>query len=461
MREKQHDMAVNLLDKYNVPAPRYTSYPTVPYWQAEPPTQAEWIGAVQDAFRQNDEISLYIHLPYCERLCTYCGCNKRITRNHAVEGPYVDDLLREWELYCQILPGRPVIREIHLGGGTPTFFSPRQLRRLIEGILERADVSSRHEFGFEAHPNSTTPEHLATLYELGFRRLSIGVQDLDDEILELINRQQTIEDVERVTRQARALGYTSINYDLIFGLPRQTEAHIRRDMAFVAEWLPERLAFYSYAHVPWIKPSQRAYSEADLPKGKEKRKLYELGRQLLEAAGYVEIGMDHFARKSDSLYRAMSQGILHRNFMGYTPLYTRLSIGLGASAIGDTWTAFMQNEKHVEDWQARVRKGEFPIMRGHLLSGDDLVLRRHILNIMCAMETEWHDQSDTCVALFEGLARMEELVADGLVVIEETEKGGRLRVTPQGRPFLRNICLALDAHYWARQPQGQLFSQVV
>ncbi len=452
---------INLLDKYNVPAPRYTSYPTVPYWQEEPPAEAVWIEAVRDAFRQNGQLSLYIHLPYCERLCTFCGCNKRITRNHAVEAPYVDTLLREWEMYVRILPGRPLIREIHLGGGTPTFFAPSQLERLIRGICASADIAEPHEFGFEAHPASTTPEHLHALYELGFRRLSIGVQDLDDEILALINRHQTREQVVQVTQLARRIGYTSINYDFIFGLPRQTEAHIRRNMAFVARWRPERLAFYSYAHVPWIKPSQRAYSEADLPRGVEKRKLYELGRSLLEAAGYAEIGMDHFALESDSLYRAMQQGLLHRNFMGYTPLYTRLSIGLGASAISDTWTAFVQNEKKVEDWQARVLRDSFPILRGHLLSRDDLILRRHILNIMCRMETTWSGRHDASEALFAGLARLEPLVADGLVVVEADGAGGRLRVMPKGRPFLRNVCMALDARYWARQPRGRLFSEVV
>ncbi len=454
-------MSVNLLDKYNVPAPRYTSYPTVPYWQKEPPDERTWIAAVQEAFEHSKELSLYIHLPFCERLCTYCGCNKRITRNHAVEGPYVDALLQEWELYLRILPAKPVVREIHLGGGTPTFFAPAQLQRLLRGILDTVSVSDRYEFGFEAHPNSTTAEHLHVLYDLGFRRLSIGVQDLDPDILALINRVQTTEQLAQLTNLARQIGYTSINYDLIFGLPRQQPHHIRRNVEWVRTWRPERLAFYSYAHVPWIKPSQRAYSEDDLPKGKAKRALYELGRQLLEEAGYAEIGMDHFALPTDSLYRAMERGTLHRNFMGYTPIYTSLTIGLGTSAISDTWTAFMQNEKRVEDWQRRVRAGRFAIMRGHLLSWDDLVLRRHILNLMCHMETSWHDRTDQNVALFAGLARVEELISDGLVRIEETSTGGRLVVTPKGRPFLRNVCLALDAHYWRHQPQGQLFSQVI
>jgi len=451
-------MDFTLLDKYNVPAPRYTSYPTVPYWQEETaPGEKAWQQHVINAVNRNREISLYVHLPYCESLCTYCGCNKRITKNHQVESSYIDSVLREWSLYLQLFPERPVLRELHLGGGTPTFFSPANLERLVQGILKRVELPKQYEFGFEAHPGSTTHEHLRVLRELGFRRLSIGVQDFAPEILEIINRHQSLEQVQEVTQWARDLGYRSINYDLIFGLPLQTKEHIRKTVSTLESLRPERIAFYSYAHVPWIKPSQRAYSEADLPRGKEKRALYELGRELLEASGYIEIGMDHFALPHDSLYQAMENGTLHRNFMGYTPFFTRLSIALGASGISDSWDAYIQNEKQIETYRERVGRGELPIMRGHRLSEEDEILRTHILRLMCRFHTQWADPAEQCPALFEGLERMEELESDGLV----TRYDKRVEVTERGRPFLRNICMALDGRYWRRQPEGKLFSQVV
>lgn len=450
-------MQSQLLDKYNVPAPRYTSYPTVPYWQEEAPTQESWRGRVLTAFSQCQEVSLYIHLPYCEQLCTYCGCNKRITRNHQVEEPYLQTVLQEWKMYSALLPQRPVVREIHLGGGTPTFFQPANLAHFLQELLADVDLADEYEMGFEAHPFSTTYDHLAVLRELGFRRISIGVQDFAPEILQIINRQQTEEQVAQVTQWARDLGYTSINYDLIFGLPLQTAEHIRTTMDKLAVLKPERIAFYSYAHVPWVKPSQRAYSEADLPQGAEKRALYELGRDLLQEMGYVEIGMDHFALPTDALALAMEAGTLHRNFMGYTPYYSRLSIALGASSISDSWDAYIQNEKKIEDYTAAVEAGRFPISKGHLLTDEDQLLRQHILDIMCRFGTEWQTEDRQCAALYEGLDRLPELEHDGLLHLLP----GQLQVTEMGRPFLRNICMALDARYWRKQPEGMLFSQTV
>ncbi len=450
-------MQSELLKKYNVPAPRYTSYPTVPYWQKDAPSQAEWQKSVLEAFSEDDGISLYIHLPYCENLCTYCGCNKRITKQHSVEEPYIETVLKEWQLYVGLLVGRPRLRELHLGGGTPTFFSPANLHRLISGILKDVDLTEAYEFGFEAHPNSTSKGHLEVLADLGFRRLSIGIQDFDQDILQLINRHQTYKQVVEVTREARKLGYTSINYDLIFGLPRQSPEHIRQTMEKLQVLRPERIAFYSYAHVPWIKPSQRAYSEADLPKGEEKRQLYELGRELLEDLGYREIGMDHFALPEDELYQALETGSLHRSFMGYTPYNTRLNLALGASSISDSWDIYVQNEKSIEAYTDRVEQGEFPITKGHVLSREDQILRRHILNIMCRFETHWSCLGLQTSALEEGLRRLPELESDQLVELFE----GRLKVTPAGLPFLRNICMALDARYWRKQPEGSLFSMAV
>ena len=446
----------NLLSKYNVPAPRYTSYPTVPYWNSAPPSEEAWQQSVRNRSRQTSDISLYIHLPYCENLCTYCGCNKRITKNHAVEKPYLESVLAEWDMYLKLFDRLPVISSLHLGGGTPTFFQPDNLEFLMSNLLSRATLTDGCELSFEAHPHNTTFAHLDTLANWGFRRISIGVQDFSDKILQLINRRQTVREVERVTMEARALGYNSINYDIIYGLPQQTADDIRRNAAKIRELQPDRIAFYSYAHVPWIKPSQRAYSEKDLPTGKAKRKLYELGRSLLEEEGYREIGLDHFALPSDELFTAQRAGTLHRNFMGYTPRDTALSIGLGASAISDSWDVYTQNEKHIETYREVVSEGRIPILRGHALTGEDQVLREHIRNLMCRMETSWVDPKLQSAGWYAGLDRLQEFLADDLIELNPF----RLRVKPSGRPFLRNICMAFDARYWAKQPDGKLFSNV-
>jgi oxygen-independent coproporphyrinogen-3 oxidase len=450
-------MIADLLNKYNIAAPRYTSYPTVPYWQKEKPSEAAWLDRVKVAFDKNKEISLYIHLPYCESLCTYCGCNKRITKNHAVELPYINAVINEWKLYLTALPEKPIIKELHFGGGTPTFFSPGNLAYLLEGIFSLAEVAENHAFSFEAHPFSTTVEHLEALKAYGFNRISMGVQDFDEKILKAINRNQTIEQVENITKQARKMGYESVNFDLIFGLPFQTKSNIIQNMQKVEELLPERIAFYSYAHVPWIYPGQRAYAESDLPKGEEKRALYELGKKLLLELGYEEIGFDHFALPTDELSITFKEGKLNRNFMGYTPFNTQLNLALGVSAISDSWTAFAQNEKKIETYMDRVNAGELPFFRGHLLNKEDQILRRHILNLICRFETSWEEDSMECEGLYAALERMEEFEKDKMIKLSTF----KLEVTAIGKPFIRNICLALDTHYWAKQPEGALFSQVV
>ena len=447
----------HLIQKYHVPAPRYTSYPTVPYWDTEPPVISDWIKSVQLSFNQSnstDGISLYVHLPFCESLCTYCGCNTRITKNHQVEDPYINALLKEWQMYCDVLEGKPLIKEIHLGGGTPTFFSHQNLHRLVSGLLARADVHPNAEFSFEAHPNNTTRDHLQTLYDLGFRRLSLGIQDFDRKVQFVINRMQSFEQVKSVTDQAREIGYSSINFDLIYGLPLQRLSGLEETIQKVITLLPDRIAFYSYAHVPWVKPGQRRYTEEHLPSPEVKQQLYELGRAMLTTAGYEEIGMDHFALRSDSLYQALQSGRLHRNFMGYTHQYTQLMISLGVSSISDTWFAFAQNVKKVEDYIELVNHNVFPIFKGHILSPDDLIIRKHILNLMCAGETSWTDDPEPGGALSMGLERVQELVKDGLA---ETTCNG-LEVTPAGKRFLRNICMAFDARLYANQPATQLFS---
>jgi len=449
---------MTLLEKYNVAAPRYTSYPTVPHWDNKL-TEEQWTHSVKETFSKTnleDGISIYIHLPFCESLCTYCACNTRITINHGVEEPYINALLEEWDLYLHLFNDVPRIKELHLGGGTPTFFSPVNLEKLIRGILDKVIVCESAEFSFEGHPNNTTGEHLQTLYNMGFRRVSFGIQDLDEKVQLAINRIQPLENVKQVVKEAREIGYTSINFDLVYGLPFQTQEGIKSTLNSVIQLKPERIAFYSYAHVPWLKPGQRMFTEHDLPEGDQKRALYACGLELFKAAGYEDVGMDHFALPSDSLYTAFQNKTLHRNFMGYTSNYTQLMIGLGTSSISDSWGAFAQNVKGVEEYLDIVSKNSLPIAKGHLLTNEDKIIRKHILNLMCHYETSWLTDSSDYSVLKEGLKRCESLQADGLIKIESNH----LYVMEEGRSFLRNICLCFDAHYWLSAPKSGVFSNV-
>jgi oxygen-independent coproporphyrinogen-3 oxidase len=450
---------LQLIQKYNVAGPRYTSYPTVPYWEENLDIQ-QWCNTVKqifDATNLSEGISLYIHLPFCESLCTYCGCNKHITKNHALEQPHLNYILKEWNMYTALLEGKPTVKELHLGGGTPTFFSPQNLKYLIESIFKDASLANNAALSFEAHPGNTTIEHLEVLRSLGFTRLSLGVQDFNHTVQKAIHRLQSFEQTKEVTDSARAVGYNSVNFDLIYGLPFQTVASMVDTINKTIGLKPERIAFYSYAHVPWLKPSQRGYDENDLPAPAVKRILYETGKELLLSAGYVEIGMDHFALPVDELYIAMQEKKLHRNFMGYTAAHTKLMIGLGVSSISDSWNAFVQNVKTVKEYEVLLHQNQWPFLKGHLLHKEDLILRKHILNLMCNFSTEWSKQEDYCEHIPDALIKLKEAAVDGL--IRFTKHG--LEVTNAGIPFVRNICMAFDARLMKKAPQTNLFSSTV
>ena len=454
-------MSVSLIQKYNVPGPRYTSYPTVPYWEENLFSLENWKKTLQNSFDESNTIegiSLYIHLPFCESLCTFCGCNKRITKRHDVEHPYIEAVLKEWNLYCDLLSEQPNIKEIHLGGGTPTFFSPENLTTLINGIFKRAKKATNHEFSFEGHPNNTTRKHLQTLYDLGFRRVSFGVQDYSSKVQQAIHRVQPFHNVAKVTFWAKEIGYTSIGHDLIFGLPFQTLEDVIDTIDKTNSLQPDRLAFYSYAHVPWIKGNgQRGFNDEDLPRDDEKRKLYEEGKKLLSQNGYHEIGMDHFALASDSMYQSFLDEKLHRNFMGYTSSKTQVMIGLGVSSISDSWYSFAQNVKTLEEYYAKLEQNELPIYRGHLLTNEDLIIRKHILNLMCQFTTSWEDKDLFFNELPEIIHQLDEMEHDGLVKISSTS----ITVTEKGKPFVRNLCMAFDLRLKRKAPQTQLFSMTV
>ena len=454
-------MKQSIVQKYNVPGPRYTSYPTVPYWDEAGFDRSIWQSLLIRSFDESNSsegISIYIHLPFCESLCTFCGCNKRITKRHDVEEVYIEALLREWEMYVAMLDQTPQIKELHLGGGTPTFFRPQNLRSLIDGIFASAHRAPGHEYSFEGHPNNTTKEHLETLFELGFTRVSFGVQEYDPVVQKAIHRIQPFENVENVTRWAREIGYHSISHDLVFGLPFQTLDNVRDTIGKTKLLDPDRISFYSYAHVPWIKGNgQRGFDEANLPRDDEKRMLYEVGKELLFESGYREVGMDHFAKPDDSLYEAFRHGRLHRNFMGYSASKTQVMIGLGVSAIGDTWYGFGQNEKNLEQYYGYIERDELPITRGHILTDEDLVIRRHILNLMCRFETSWSSSADYFPELPSVLESLREMQSDGL--LEFVTDG--MVVTEAGKHFVRNICMAFDLRLRRKAPETKIFSMTI
>jgi len=432
-----------LLAKYNVPVPRYTSYPTVPYWN-----ETIEVGIWKENFisqfhkgNKKDGISLYIHLPFCESLCTYCGCNKKITTNHNVENEYIKAIKKEWDLYVSLMNETPIIRELHLGGGTPTFFSPKHLEELLFYILGKSIVHAEHEFSFEGHPNNTTIEHLQTLYNIGFRRVSFGVQDNDPEVQRIINRIQPFENVKKATEAARRIGYKSVNFDLIYGLPKQTMESIRNTIIQTISLLPDRVAFYSYAHVPWTSKGQRLFDENDLPGAKEKLDLYIAGKTLFLEHGYHDIGMDHFALENDDLYKAQTEGRLHRNFMGYTTQNSAMLIGLGVSAISDTGNAYAQNIKTVHDYYEYINADVLPVQKGYFHTHEDISFRKYILDISCKGKTVFSYQDMSVIKKYV-LPKLLDIQDDGLFELSEDT----LELTSTGKHFIRNICSAFDLY---------------
>jgi len=450
----------SLIDKYNIPGPRYTSYPTVPYWDESTFSPEQWKSSVIRSFQESNSqegISIYIHLPFCEALCTFCACHKRITKQHSVEIPYLESVLKEWMLYLRLFNEKPKLKELHLGGGTPTFFSPQNLRTLLQGIFDTVEIAEHPEFSFEGHPNNTTREHLQTLYDLGFRRASFGVQDYDPKVQKAINRIQPFEKVKEVTEIAREIGYTGISHDLVFGLPHQHCDAMEYTIRKTLELKPDRLAFYSYAHVPWVKGvGQRGFDENDLPSGEEKRRLYEDGKKLLQDLGYIEVGMDHFSLEHDDLYQSLIQKRLHRNFMGYTSSKTQLMVGLGMSSISDSWYAFAQNVKTVEEYQKTVEEGEIPVVKGHILNEEDLLIRRHILNLMCQLETTFENK-EAIPELENAFDMLSEMEKDELVEIH----GNQINITEKGRAFTRNVAMVFDLRMMRNKPETRIFSMTI
>lgn len=444
-----------LYRKYDIPAPRYTSYPTVPFW-SETPSKTDWITHLKMALNQDQSSwALYIHLPYCETLCTFCGCNTSITKDHSKERPYVELVIKELDLYLIQVPELKTkpLKQIHFGGGSPTFFSAEVLGYLVDEIDKRVVRQKDHfEGAIEVDPRRTKKEQLIELKKRGFNRISLGVQDFDPEVQRLVNRIQPFEQTKQVTDWARELGYESLNFDLIYGLAKQTPESIKKSAELTVALKPDRIALYSLAIVPWIKPAQKLFKDEDLPKGEDKRKLYEIARSILTQNGYVEIGMDHFALNTDALYEKTKSKKLHRNFMGYTDQKTDVLLGLGVSSISESPDSFHQSEKVLNLYEQKIQKGEIPTLRGHVLTEEDKQQRKKILKFMTQFEVELSSEEKSDAEVF-----LKEMIQDGLVEIQ----GKTLKLTDNGRPFLRNAALFFDSRLKNAQPQTRIFSSSI
>lgn len=456
------DLSLELLRKYNVQGPRYTSYPPAPSWKVDiGPSDYEAQIEKSNKASKSASLSLYFHLPFCEQLCYFCGCTTLITgKNRSFEQPYLEAILKEtdWLASCVDIK-RPVV-QLHLGGGTPTYSSPETLERLMDHVQHRFRMANDAELGVEIDPRVTTKDHLTTLRRLGFNRLSMGVQDFDPHVQKAINRLQPFEDTDRLVKEARSLGFSSINIDLIYGLPYQTPASFQTTIKKILEIGPDRLAVYSYAHVPWLKKQQDVFA-AHLPSEDVKFEIFRTALNEFTSAGFEYIGMDHFARPGDELAVARRNRTLWRNFQGYTTKAGTDLFGLGMSAISHVQGAYFQNHKEIKPYEAAIQKGGPATARGFQLSDNDRIRYRVIQNLLChavvvksEIETEFGLTFDDYFS--DALQKLKPLEADGLV--RASKKG--VEPTALGRVFLRNIAMAFDA-YLPKAGEKPIFSKTV
>ena len=440
----------DLLRRYDRPGPRYTSYPTAPQFTAGF-GEAELREAAQAS--NGDPIprrlSLYVHVPFCLSPCFYCGCNRIITRDLSRADTYLARLYREIDLTAALFDRDREVIQLHFGGGTPNFLTPAQLREVVDTLRRQFHFSDSpdRDISIELDPRFISPAEVAELATIGFNRASLGVQDFDPQVQEAVNRIQSVEQTVAVIDACRASGFKSVNVDLIYGLPKQNLEGFARTLDTVTQVRPDRIAVYSYAHLPELFKAQRQIDAADMPTAETKLALLQLAIEKLTAAGYVYIGMDHFALPDDELAQAQARGGLHRNFMGYTTHADSDLIGLGVSAISHIGDSFSQNPRDLISWQGAIDDGRLPVFRGMRLSEDDQLRADLIQSLMCqgeipivALERRYAIDFDDYFA--DSLERLQPLVADGLVRIAP----GRITVTSQGRLLLRNIAMCFDRY---------------
>jgi oxygen-independent coproporphyrinogen-3 oxidase len=437
-------MATDLLSRYDQRVPRYTSYPTAPQFHAgvQEAAYRRWLAELDAA----EPLSVYVHVPFCDSLCWFCGCHTKIVRRHAPVAAYLDVLLREIELVAGALPGRLPVCHLHLGGGTPTMLASADMERLFGTLRRFFAFQDDADIAVEIDPRAVPHGTLATLGRIGVNRASLGVQDLNPRVQKAVNRVQSLAETREVTNALRRAGIKSLNIDLMYGLPHQTVAGIRSTIDAVLGLAPDRLCLFGYAHVPWMKRHQKLIDEAALPGTEERFAQYRTAAERLQAAGYVWIGLDHFARPDDPLAVALSTRRLHRNFQGYTTDGAHARLGFGPSAIGALPQGFVQNAVAMSAYWAAVDGGHLPVQRGLVLSDDDRLQGAVIEQLMCYLEVDLAAISrrfgrapDAFGDALDGLA---DPIADRLVTVRD----GVLRVTPRGRPFVRTVCAQFDTY---------------
>lgn len=441
-----------LLARYDVAGPRYTSYPTVPAWSAEF-DDADYAHALRAAGTSGTPLAVYAHFPYCAAKCFYCGCNAITTSRPEAIDRYLDDLERELDLVVDQVGRWHRTAQMHWGGGTPNLLDAFQLERAFRLFTDRFRFTDDAELSIEADPRRCSPEQLRTLRALGFTRISFGVQDLDPGVQEAIGRLQSPALVRDVVESARAAGFEGVNLDLIHGLPRQTAGTFGRTIAQALEFRPDRVACFGYAHLPSLRAHQRVIDEADLPDAPSRAAMFEQAVAAFTDAGYAWIGLDHFSRADDPLAVAQREGRLHRNFMGYTTMPAAHLVGVGMSAISDVAGRFAQNEPRLGEWRERVHAGRLATVRGHQRSTDDAAREAAILHLMCDLDLPYESVPpgvDDLRALYAPFAE------DGLVEFDDD----RMSVTSLGRFFIRNLCMKLDAYLPGQVGQGK-FSRTV
>ena len=430
---------LQLLKRYNEPTPRYTSYPPVPHWQTA------HSGLLVSALRKSAApLSVYVHVPFCERLCLYCGCNVVVNKNHDVASPYIEHLIAEMEL-LDIAHGR-LVTQMHWGGGTPTYLNPDQITELFNAIAERFTFAASGEYSIEIDPRVTTLDHLETLRRLGFNRLSVGVQDFDWNVQLAVRRVEPYSHTAALLEEARKLGFESINVDLIYGLPKQTRASFSETLDLVLQLSPDRLAVFSYAHVPKLKRQQRSF-EKFLPSEEEKLQLFVDAVDKLVGGGYEHIGMDHFAKPGDPLVIARDNGSLHRNFQGYTTHGETDLVGFGVSAISHVGNTFTQNYHELTAWEDEIDAGRIPVFRGYVQSRDDSIRAAVIEDCLSNAQISKGKIENRFSISFDDYFRLElmrliELERDGLI---EDRHSRIIRMTDRGRTFLRAVARVFDA----------------
>jgi len=449
------------VEKYNQPGPRYTSYPTVPAWDQEfgENEYREALTELRD--RQADELAIYLHLPFCAKACHYCGCNMLVTRDKGAVHQYLDRVEKELERVTSIIGTDRKVAQFHWGGGTPNYLNEEETERALNMFRSAFDIAPDAEVSLEIDPRIATVEQAAFLRQAGFNRISLGVQDFDKGTQKAIGRNQSREKTLKVYQGCRDAGFEGVNVDLVYGLPGQTFATFTDTLKEIIGLGPDRVACFSYAHVPWVRPNQEKVDTTIMLTGYDKFQLFQLTVDMFQDADYSWIGIDHFAKKNDELSVALENRALHRNFMGYATKPAPHMLAFGMSGIGDVCDRFVQNDADFGGWSDGIDAGGLPVVKGHKLNDDDKLRRFAILNLMCNLELPWSltEQAYGAPAnelLGESLKALPPLIADGLAEMDDSG----IRITDKGRYFVRNVAMILDA-YLGKGKGKPIFSKTV